>query len=105
MYEATASVTNIPGVGTDGAWGDGHATARAATSAELHRLRRFALVAAGRILQGVVMIAAGGFLLREIPTTPGLTLQMGILGLLLVGGGVASVHAGLAGPTVRSTKA
>ena len=98
MSDVAINLSNLPGIGPDASLGEGPTSARAATSAELRGLRRFALVAAGRLLQGFAMIAAGVFLLGEIPATPGLALQMGILGALLVAGGVAFVHAGLSGP-------
>lgn len=95
MSEAIIPAANVPGVGIEAIVEDGHAAARAATAAELHVLRRFALVAVGRMVQGLVMVLAGLFLLREIPTTPGLVLQMGILGVLLVVGGLAFLYHGL----------
>lgn len=88
---------NLPGIGAVEESVDAALMARAATVAELAGLRRWALLAAWRIAQGVVMVAVGVFLLREIPTTPGLMLQMGLLGGLLVVGGLAFVHAGLSG--------
>ena len=94
------TVFNLPGVGSvDGSF-ELLIPSRSATMAELAGLRRWALAAAGRIVQGGGMIAVGGFLLREIPSTPGLMLQMGLLGTVLVAGGLAFVHAGLAGTVV-----
>lgn len=104
MSEAIVPVSNIPGVGAEAADEDGRAAARAATEAELKSLRRFALAAVGRMLQGLVMILAGAFLLGEIPSTPGLVLQMGILGLLLIGGGLAFVYRGLCGTVPRPSQ-
>ncbi|MEN9666142.1 MAG: hypothetical protein RLZZ326_2505 [Planctomycetota bacterium] len=92
------TVFNLPGIGPVEESLDRSALSRSATLAELAGLRSFALAAAGRIVRGLAMIAVGAFLLREIPTTPGLTLQMGLLGTLLVAGGIASVYAGLTGP-------
>lgn len=102
MSEAVVPVSNIPGIGADMTGDDGHTRARTATAAELHRLRRYALRAGARGLQGVVMIAAGAFLLSEIPSTPGLMLQMALLGVLLIGGGIAFIRAGLDDPALRS---
>jgi hypothetical protein len=98
MSDVAVSISNLPGVGAEAVAADAPALSRPATPSELQQLRRYALAAGGRIVQGAVMISAGIFLLREIPSTPGLTLQMAILGLLLVAGGAAFVRAGLVGP-------
>ena len=98
MSDAAIAISNLPGVGADAVTEDGLCRSRVATAAELQQLRRYAIVAGGRIVQGAVMVVAGLFLLREIPATPGLMLQMGILGVLLVAGGASFVRSGLVGP-------
>lgn len=59
------------------------------------RTGRGALLSAlGRALQGVAMVAVGAFLLSRISTAPQLTLQVFILGtLLIVGGSVFTINA------------
>lgn len=82
---------------------DAHVAPASGSVCRVHSSREARQTALGKGLQGLAMVVAGWFLLSKISIAPQLTVQVVLLGSLLVAGGCAFAVAAAAAMTSHMT--